>query len=138
MTETLTVRTASQELADDHRRLHGLIDRLGAAPDAAAMAEALGELHAALTRHFTEEEKPGGLYDALGVCSPEFRQRLAVLVDEHFRLAGFIRDLRERMKAKEERGGNELRAEVAQLVSALAAHEQREHEMVQEAVAARG
>jgi hypothetical protein len=138
MTETLTVRTASQELADDHRRLHGLIDGLGTAADPAALAEALGELHGALVRHFNEEEKPGGLYDALGVCSPRFRQRLAVLVDEHFRLAGFVRDLRERMKAKEERGGNELRAEVAQLVSALAAHEKREHEMVQEAIAREG
>ena len=101
MTETLTVEQASRELAEDHRRLHGLIDRLGRADDLSAMAEALADLHAALTGHFNQEEKPGGLYDALGVCSPGYRSQLAELVDDHFRFAGVVRDLRERARAAE-------------------------------------
>jgi hypothetical protein len=131
MTETLTVRQASRELAEDHRRLHGLLDRVGVAADLRATAEALAELHAALTRHFTEEEKPGGLYDALGVCVPEFRSRLAALVDEHFRLAAFVRDLRERARGTGVHPGDEPRAEMERLVAALADHERREHELVE-------
>ena len=130
MTETLTVRQASRELAEDHRRLHGLLDRVGVAADLRATAEALAELHAALTRHFTEEEKPGGLYDALGVCVPAFRSRLAALVDEHFRLAAFVRDLRERARGTDVHP----RAEMARLVAALGDHERREHELVEAAL----
>jgi hypothetical protein len=137
MNSTLSVQEASQALADDHRRLHELIDRLSAATDRKAAGEALDELHAALTRHFTAEEKPGGLYDALGVCVPELRSRLAVLVDDHFRLAGFVRDLRERTSAGGGWAGDEPGADVARLVSALADHEGREHELVEEA-ASRG
>ena len=134
MTETLTVRQASRELAEDHRRLHGLLDRVGVAADLRATADALAELHAALTRHFTEEERPGGLYDALGVCVPEFRSRLAALVDEHFRLAAFVRDLRERARGTDVHPRDEPRAEMARLVAALADHERREHELVEAAL----
>jgi malate synthase len=133
MTETLTVEQASRELAEDHRRLHHLVDRLRAAPDLAATAQALAELHAALTGHFNEEEKPGGLYDALGVCAPGFRQLLAELVDDHFRFAGLVRDLRERARA-EGTAADALRADVARFLAALADHERREHEMVKAAV----
>jgi hypothetical protein len=65
MAETLTVEQATRELAEDHQRLHALIDRVGREQDLSATAEALADLHAALTRHFNQEEKPGGLYDAL-------------------------------------------------------------------------
>ena len=134
MTETLSARQASLELVEDHRRLHGLVGRLAAAADAPALATALLELHAALTRHFGEEEKPGGLYDALGVCVPQFRARLAVLVDDHFRLAGMIRDLAERARATQPQALGGLRADVSHLAAALEEHERREHELVQAAV----
>jgi hypothetical protein len=94
------------------------------------MAQALAELHAALVGHFNEEEKPGGLYDALGVCAPAFRQPLAELVDDHFRFAGVVRDLRERALAAEGAAADSLRGDVARLVAMLADHERREHEMV--------
>jgi len=132
MTETLSAQDASFELVEDHRRLDFLVDRLGAAPDLPSLRRALAELHTALRRHFTEEEKPGGLYDALGVCAAEFRPRLAALVDDHFRLAGTIRDLGERAGASEPPSFPALREEVARLVTALNDHERREHELVSE------
>lgn len=134
MNETMSVEQASRELADDHERLHVLVERLRGAADLAAMAEALAELHGALAAHFNQEEKPGGLYDALGVCTPEFRQRLAVLVDDHFRFAGVVRDLRERARAAEGAAADSLRADVARLLGMLADHERRELEMVEHAV----
>jgi hypothetical protein len=133
MTETLTARQASFELAEDHRRLHGMVGRLAAAADAPALAEALAELHAAMTRHFTEEEKPGGLYDALGVCAPEFRARLGALVDDHYRIAGMIRDLAERARGAQPSALPALRADGEHLAAALVDHERREHEMVEAA-----
>ena len=98
MTVTTTVAHAHEELREDHRRLHALVDRLGAAPDAAALAPVLEELHAALTAHFNAEEKPGGLYDTLGVCVPELRAQLSGLVDDHFRIAAALRDMRDRAR----------------------------------------
>jgi hypothetical protein len=133
MTETMTVEQASHELAEDHQRLHALIDRLGRAPDLASMELALADLHAALTGHFNQEEKPGGLYDALGVCAPGFRDRLAELVDDHFRFAGLVRELRERAREAEGAAADCVRADVARLVALLADHERREQEMVKAA-----
>ena len=133
MTETVSAQEASFELVEDHRRLDFLVDRLGAAADLPALCRALAELHSALRRHFTEEEKPGGLYDALGVCAAVFRSSLGALVDDHFRLAGAIRDLAERAEAADERSLPALREEVSRVVAALKDHERREHELVKAA-----
>ena len=134
MTETTTVLDASQALEEDHRRLHLFIDRLRGNLDLAGTASALAELHAALTGHFNAEERPGGLYDALGVCAPQFRERLGELVDDHFRLAGLVRDLTQRARGAEGALADALRADVARLLLALSDHERREHEMVNTAV----
>ena len=135
MTVTTTVAHAHEELHEDHRRLHALVDRLRAAPDLHALAAVLEELHAALTAHFNEEEKPGGLYDALGVCVPEFRAQLGDLVDDHYRLAGAIRDLRDRARQALGSAREPLLGEAARLAQVLGEHEKREHAMVDAAVA---
>jgi hemerythrin len=135
MTQTPTVEQASRELRDDHRRVHDLADRAASAPDLAALEGALADLHAALTSHFNQEEKPGGLYDALGVCTAEFRQPLAELVDDHFRLAGALRDLREQARTAQGTADDSLREAVARFLSTLNDHERREHDMVQKAQA---
>jgi hypothetical protein len=136
MTQALRVEQASRELRDDHRRVHDLADRAASAPNLAALEDALADLHAALTGHFNQEEKPGGLYDALGVCTPEFRQPLADLVDDHFRLAGALRDLRELARPAQRPSTDAVRAAVAGFLSSLADHERREHDMVEKARAA--
>jgi malate synthase len=134
MSQTTTVLHASQALEDDHHRLHTLIDRLRVSLDLAGMATALTELHGALTSHFNAEERPGGLYDSLGVCVPEFRERLGELVDDHFRFASLVRDLAQRAHEAEGAAADALRADVARLLTALSDHERREQEMVKAAV----
>jgi hypothetical protein len=135
MTVTTTVAHAHEELREDHRRLHALVDRLRGAADPRALAPVLEELHAALTAHFNAEEKPGGLYDALGVCVPEFRTELSALVDDHFRIAAALRDMRDR--ARQALGGahDSLPGEAARLAQVLGEHEKREHAMVDAAMA---
>ena len=81
------------------------------------------------------EEKPGGLYDALGVCVPEHRARLRELVDDHFRLAALVRDAGERARRAHGTEADVVLGEVARLAAALADHERRELEMVQAATA---
>lgn len=134
MTATPTVAHAHEELLEDHRNLHALVDRLRAAGDLDALTRILEELQAALTAHFNAEEKPGGLYDALGVCVPEYRTQLAALVDDHFRIAAALREMRDR--ARLALGGlhDPLLAEAIRLAQVLGDHEKREHAMVDAAM----
>jgi malate synthase len=134
MSTTSTVAHAHEELTEDHRRLHALVDRLRGASDIGVLAATLDELHAALTAHFNAEEKPGGLYDALGVCVPEFRGQLGGLVDDHYRLAGAIRDMRDRAREALGSAHDALMGEAERLAQVLAEHEKREHAMVDAAM----
>jgi hypothetical protein len=134
MTVTTTVAHAHEELREDHRRLHALVDRLRAASDPDVLVAVLEELHGALTAHFNAEEKPGGLYDALGVCVPEFRAELSGLVDDHFRLAAALRDMRDRARQGLGRVHDSLLGEAARLARVLGEHEKREHAMVDAAM----
>jgi malate synthase len=134
MTVTPTVAHAHEELREDHRRLHALVDRLRAASDPDVLVAVLEELHGALTAHFNAEEKPGGLYDALGVCVPEFRAELSGLVDDHFRLAAALRDMRDRARQGLGRAHDSLLGEAARLAQVLGEHEKREHAMVDAAM----
>ena len=134
MTVTTTVAHAHEELREDHQRLHALVDRLRAASDPGALAAVFEELHAALTAHFNAEEKPGGLYDALGVCVPEFRTQLSGLVDDHYRIAAALRDMRDRARQDPGSARESLMGEAARLAQVLGEHETREHAMVDAAL----
>jgi hypothetical protein len=135
MTVTTTIAHAHEELREDHRRIHALVDRLRAAEDLGALATVLEELHTALTAHFNAEEKPGGLYDAFGVCAPEFRGQLSGLVDDHFRIASALRDMRDRARHDLGSPHDSLLGEAVRLAQFLAEHEKREHAMVDAAMA---
>jgi malate synthase len=135
MTVTTTIAHAHEELRQDHRRLHALVDRLRAASDLGALAAVLEELHAALTAHFGAEEKPGGLYDALGVCAPEFRAQLSGLVDDHYRIAAALRDMRDRARQDLGSPHDSLLGEAVRLAQFLGEHETREQAMVDAALA---
>lgn len=135
MTVTTTIAHAHEELREDHRRLHALVDRLRTASDLDALGAVLEELHTALIAHFNAEEKPEGLYDALGVCAPEFRDQLSELVDEHYRIAAALRDMRDRARQAPGSPHDSLLGEAARLAQFLGEHEKREHAMVDAAMA---
>ena len=137
MTVITTVAHAHEELREDHRRLHALVDRLRAAEDLDALATVLEELHAALTAHFNAEEKPGGLYDAFGVCAPEFRGQLSGLVDDHYRITAVLRDMRDRARQALGSPHDSLLGEAVRLAQFLGEHEKREQAMVDAAIARR-
>jgi hypothetical protein len=68
------------------------------------------------------------------VCAPEFRTPLATLVDEHFRIAAALRDMRDRARTAPGSPHDALLDEAASLARFLAEHEKREHAMVDAAV----
>lgn len=138
MTDAFRVEQARGELAEDHQRLRALVDEIRTSGARELALERLSRLHEQLVVHFNLEEKPGGLYDALGVCVPEFRRSLARLVDDHFRLAATARDLRERARQPWQPGADLLPADVVRFAEALADHEVREARMVEEALARGG
>jgi hypothetical protein len=122
------VARAREQLRDDHERLHALLARLRSVPDRTGLTVGLRELHDRLTEHFRREEAPDGLYDAMGVCVPEFRGRVGQLVDDHFRLVSTTRNLAE--EALSPRVATEaLREQALRVADYLADHEQREHEL---------
>ncbi len=135
MTGTLGVLEVSRELEKDHREIGALVSRLALGGDLPSMAQVLAELHGRLARHFNAEEKPGGLYDALGACVPENRGLLRELVDEHFRLAALVREIGERACRAPDDEADSVRGGVARLAELLADHERRELELVQAAAA---
>jgi hypothetical protein len=135
MQETVTLSQVAQELEDEHVELHRLFDDVGQVCDLAQMSAYLSTLHQRLTAHFNAEEKPGGLYDTLGFCAPEFRRPLGLLVDDHFRLAATLRSLRERARSVGGVDTDTLRVDIARLVKAVGEHEKRELEMVRMATA---
>ncbi|HXY41635.1 MAG TPA: hemerythrin domain-containing protein [Vicinamibacteria bacterium] len=133
MQETVTVQEVAQQLQQEHAELHHLFEEAAQASDLAQMSGFLASLHHRLTAHFNAEERPGGLYDTLGFCAPEFRRPLGQLVDDHFRLAATARNLRERARAVGGVDTDALRVDIARLVRAVAEHENRELEMVRQA-----
>ena len=135
MTETTSVQQANHELVAEHAQLHELVEEIRGARDRAQALGALARLQEQVLAHFNLEERPGGLYDTLGVCVPAFRRPLAQLVDDHYRISASLRDMRERANAPWGTDGEMLRRDVARLAAALAEHEQRERQMVEQALA---
>ena len=127
------VAAAEDQLQGEHARMNDLLERVGATDQIEVLAALLQQLHTQLRQHFAREEYPGGLYDVMGACKPEFRQELRVLVDDHFRMLASVRGLAARAKE----GGDKVRSvvlgEVTELIDFIHRHEKREHEMAKTA-----
>jgi len=138
ISDATALEKAQDALRADHERLHDLAGHLGSASDLPALAAALLALRNALQEHFRHEEDPGGLYDALGVCEPAYRERLSALVDEHFRMLALARTLGEQAKTEPPASYGPLRAEAIRFADLLTDHERREHQMAADALARLG
>jgi hypothetical protein len=115
-------------LDEDHGRLHGILDRLEAARDAASLTVALEQLSQMLREHFALEEHAKGFYGILGAKSPEYRAELSRMVVEHGEILEAIGALRERIKGPST--ASDLAASARGIVGRIQAHEAREVELV--------
>ena len=66
---------------------------------------------------------------------PEFRAQLSGLVDDHFRIAAALRDMRDRARRGLGDAYDSLPGEAVRLAQVLGEHEKREHAMVDAAMA---
>lgn len=124
---------AQDDLCEDHQRMERLAERLRSASDLADLVSGLEELAQALSAHFAHEERPDGLYDTLGLCAPQHRERVRTLSADHERMQGALRSLAVRGRSLLERS-RELRQEASDFAGTLRAHELRELALAREAL----
>lgn len=121
------VREALYQLKDEHK---DIMERVRAVLEATSgrteqnVVDLLDALFDTLRRHFAHEEYPDGLYDRLGACTPEHRDELRELVDEHFNLLATLRGMIERARAGDR---SRLADEARTLAERLREHETKEH-----------
>lgn len=129
MSDSASFARVAQVLATDHRRVDELVARLRSATELASLVDVLEQLSEVLVAHFAHEESPGGIYEVMGVASPELRTPLGDLVGEHYTLLTDIRSLAGRGREILERTHVDLHAEARDLADRLAAHEAKEDAM---------
>ncbi len=126
MTDSPSFAREAQLLSEDHRRVDDLVVRLRSVTDLASLVNVLDQLGEVLVTHFAHEESPGGIYEVMGIASPEVRTPLGDLVGEHYGLLTDIRSLAARGREILERSHVDLYAEAGRLADRLQAHEGKE------------
>lgn len=124
------IDSALRELESEHAAIDELLGRLASSRSLGALSADLGELHSLLRDHFAHEERPGGLYDRMGVVSAEFRDRVRELVDGHFRILSTVRGLERDARGGESGRAHELAQAARGLHDILQQHEVYEQELV--------
>ena len=116
------------ELADEHRQVMALVERIQAPCTAQELPDLLSSLHDLLVDHFAHEQFPGGLYESMGAHLPEHHDTLRILIREHCEILSAVRALVERRRNGID-VGSDSRADVAEVIDRLHQHETREHEL---------
>lgn len=127
--ESTQLREIYKELGDEHTHLLSLLGRIKGTRSVVTLLPMLEELHGSLLSHFARETYPGGFYESMGVCQPEYRDDLRVLVDEHFRMLSSLRGLIERARIEGAEGGQEIVQGVSVVANMLHSHERKEHDL---------
>jgi hypothetical protein len=130
------MREIYSELAEEHRRIMGLLDQLERHGSVAQLAPLLEELHALLINHFAHEQFPGGLYEALGGFGSAYHEELRALVREHCEILSALGAVLEHARLAGAAQASQLLSEVGAVVASLRAHERREHALAQRLVTA--
>lgn len=114
-------------LADEHRELMSLTDRIRAHRAVVGLVPLLEELHTILIRHFSHEQFPGGLYESIGARGSQYHQDLEVLIEDHCRILSSVRGLLERTRMADTSDEPGLLEELDRVLEHLVDHEHREH-----------
>ncbi|NIM27471.1 MAG: hypothetical protein GTO67_02765 [Gammaproteobacteria bacterium] len=115
------------ELAEEHRELMSLVERIRAHGEVVGLGPLLEQLHALLIRHFSHEQFPGGLYDCMGAHDARYHDELKTLIEEHCTILSSVRGLLELTRIGRESDVATLLDEVSQVLQRLDEHEHREH-----------
>jgi hypothetical protein len=124
---TPTFKQVYDELAEEHRELMVLVDRVGALHSIIGLTPLLEKLHTSLIKHFSREQFPGGLYECMGAYGSHHHDELKILVRDHCTILSAVRGLLERSRTVDQQGQTQLLTEVAEVLAHLHTHERREH-----------
>jgi hypothetical protein len=125
---------AARALAQDHHRVDELIGWLRSAPDLPSLVSALEALSSVLVAHFAHEESPGGIYEVMGLTSPELRTPAGDLLDEHYAILNDLRILAAKGRERLARGHLDFEAQARALADRIATHESKEDALVRTAI----
>lgn len=124
-----------RDLADEHRRIMTLVERLERHRGLTDLPTLLEELHELLVDHFAHEQFPGGLYEALGAFDSAYHEELRLLVREHCELLSYTRGVLERSRVAVAADAMPLLHEVGTVIARLREHEHREHALTSKLLA---
>lgn len=123
------------ELADEHRELMVLVERIRSHSGGIGLGPLLEELHMLLIRHFSHEQFPGGLYERMGAYGSRYHEELRTLIEDHCTILSAVRGLLERTRIAGEGDETGLLADVAGVLRRLNDHERREHALADKLLA---
>jgi hemerythrin len=124
-----------EHIRESHRRLRSLLEALGSARDPEGIRAALAPLPELLSEHFSDEERPGGLFEGLREARPTIEPKLALLHAEHEKILGALRALSRQLDSGEATQGalEDLKDAATALIAMLEQHEQGESKLAAEA-----
>jgi 2-methylisocitrate lyase-like PEP mutase family enzyme len=122
---------AQSAIAEDHAHLERLAQRLRAARDQAAVAQALDDIGRHLEGHFAREEAADGLHGLVAARAPQLGDAFRDIAADHRRILAGVQAL-----AARARGGQapDAAAEAGRLASQLREHEEREDALTRAAL----
>ncbi len=132
-----TFEQVYRELAEEHRELLELVERVRELRSIIGLAPLLEELHASLIKHFSQEQFPGGLYECMGAYGSRYHDELKILVRDHCVILSAVRGLLERTRIADRQDEPALLDEVAEVLAHLRDHEHREHALADKLMARR-
>lgn len=123
------------ELAEEHRELKVLVERVRGFRSIIGLAPLLEKLHTSLIKHFSHEQFPGGLYEGMGAYGSRYHDELKFLVRDHCVILSAVRGLLERTRTADAQDESVLLAEVTEVLTHLQEHERREHALADKLMA---
>ncbi|MFQ5994669.1 MAG: hypothetical protein ACE5K1_06205 [Acidiferrobacterales bacterium] len=125
------LKVICEGLADEHRTIMALVDRLKRHRTVLHLVPILEELHTLLIGHFAREQFPGGLYEALGQQRPEYHDTLRTLINDHCVILSSARAVLERARVASEEDSVDILSEVQAVIDSLEQHEEKEHHLAE-------
>lgn len=123
------------ELAEEHRELMSLVERIRTHRGVIGLGPMLEELHTMLIRHFSHEQFPGGLYECMGAYGSGYHDELKILVEDHCTILSSVRGLVERTRGHGIQDEAKLLADLDDVLQRLHDHEHREHALADKLMA---
>lgn len=125
---------AAPRIAAEHRALGATVHRLETTIDLRLLLPLLGELRAQLEAHFASEEGEDGLEEAIGADAPHLLASLQHIFEDHRAFLAQLDALSVKIRACLDGPVAEILGAAGELSRALREHEERETELLSDAL----